>query len=90
MRMLPLCGLILLSGCAHHPVDCAVGFTWADCLPGTAGYTNGVGAQVIENDDAQCRSYGLTYGTNDYAQCRITLQQQHAAAAQKTLQQQQK
>ena len=35
-----------LEGCAHHPVDCAVGFAWADCLPGTAGYNNGGGQQT--------------------------------------------
>jgi hypothetical protein len=25
-------------GIAHHPVDCAVGIPWGDCLPGTGGY----------------------------------------------------
>lgn len=28
-------------GLKNHPIDCAVGFAWADCLPGTAGYVNG-------------------------------------------------
>lgn len=28
-------------------------------------------------DDRQCRSYGLTFGTWDYAQCRIALSAQH-------------
>ena len=80
-----LVGVTALGGCAHHPVDCAVGFAWADCLPGTAGYTNGVGGQAVSRDDTQCRSYGLTYGTGDYAQCRATLDVQHGAAARAAL-----
>jgi hypothetical protein len=28
-------------------------------------------------DDRQCRSYGLTYGSHDYADCRIRLSAQH-------------
>lgn len=28
-------------------------------------------------DDKQCRSYGLTFGTHDYADCRIRLSAQH-------------
>lgn len=31
---------LLSSGCAHHPLDCAMGIAWGDCLPGTAGYSN--------------------------------------------------
>ena len=76
---------LFLAGCAHHPLDCAIGLPWADCLPGTAGYTNGVGGQAVSNDDAQCRSYGLTYGTGDYAQCRANLDGQHGAAARAAL-----
>lgn len=33
-------------GFKNHPVDCAVGIPWADCLPGTAGYNNGGGSQT--------------------------------------------
>ena len=29
---------LILSACVHHPIDCAMGFYHADCLPGTAGY----------------------------------------------------
>jgi len=36
MRFLIL--LLLVTGCANHPVDCALGFVHADCLPGTMGY----------------------------------------------------
>lgn len=61
-----------LGGCANHPVDCAVGFHHSDCLPGTAGYNDP--AKFGEQDDKQCRSYGLSSGTKDYADCRIKLQ----------------
>ncbi len=30
-----------------------------------------------EVDDKQCRSYGLTFGSQDYADCRIRLSAQH-------------
>lgn len=32
--------LVLLAGCAHHPLDCAAGYAHEDCLPGTPGYNN--------------------------------------------------
>jgi len=43
-----------LAGCAenggfgfkNHPVDCAFGYAHDDCLPGTAGYSSGVGAGI--------------------------------------------
>jgi hypothetical protein len=39
-------------GFANHPVDCAVGIAWADCLPGTKGYANG-GGSVHRKDAAE-------------------------------------
>lgn len=63
----------LLSGCANHPVDCAVGFHHSDCLPGTAGYDDPI--KFSDHDDQQCKSYGLQPGTSDYASCRIQLNQ---------------
>ena len=66
----PLAVVLLLSGCAHHPLDCAVGFAWADCLPGTAGYA------AREPDADKCAGYGFTPGTNEYAQCNMQLDQQ--------------
>jgi hypothetical protein len=39
-------------GLAHHPGDCAIGIPWADCLPGTAGYNNGGGAETRQQHDA--------------------------------------
>jgi hypothetical protein len=48
-----LFSLVLLCNCssvgpgfAHHPIDCAIGFAWADCLEGTPGYNNGGGQQT--------------------------------------------
>ncbi|HVY18251.1 MAG TPA: hypothetical protein VHB27_23735 [Rhodopila sp.] len=34
-------------------------------------------ARFAAEDDRQCRSYGLKYGTHDYADCRIRLSAQH-------------
>ncbi|MBT8519248.1 hypothetical protein G6734_00070 [Polynucleobacter paneuropaeus] len=38
---------IITAGCSaigpgftNHPVDCAAGINWDDCLPGTPGYNN--------------------------------------------------
>jgi hypothetical protein len=39
-------------GLANHPLDCAAGFKWADCLPGTAGYNNG-GGQLTRAEEAK-------------------------------------
>lgn len=47
-RILMIALLITLTGCAHHPADCAVGFPWPDCLEGTAGYNNGGGSDTRE------------------------------------------
>jgi hypothetical protein len=33
--------------------------------------------QFADVDDRQCRSYGLKFGTHDYADCRIRLSAQH-------------
>lgn len=72
LRQLPMIGFaIILTGCANHPVDCAVGFHHPDCLPGTAGYDDPDRFAVV--DDMQCRSYGLMAGTKDYADCRIKI-----------------
>ncbi len=34
-------------------------------------------ATFADVDDKQCRSYGLTFGSRDYADCRIRLSAQH-------------
>ena len=41
---------LLAGGCAHHPLDCALGIAWDDCLPGTAGYSNRY-AELTRLDD---------------------------------------
>jgi hypothetical protein len=61
----------LLCSCANHPVDCALGFHHADCLPGTPGYDDP--DKFADTDDKACRSYGLSPGTSEYADCRIKL-----------------
>lgn len=40
---------------------------------------NGLAMQA-EGDDARCSSYGLRYGTAEYAQCRMSVDQQRTAA----------
>ena len=51
-KLIAAVSLVALTGCSevgiglkNHPIDCALGFAWADCLPGTPGYNarNGVG-----------------------------------------------
>ena len=54
------------------PVDCALGFHHDDCLPGTAGYDDPKKFEKV--DDEQCRSYGLVFGTAEYADCRVKLE----------------
>lgn len=51
-------------GFAGHPVDCAAGFAWADCAPGTAGYKP-TQAQVAY----QMRKNGVV---SDYQACMAT------------------
>ena len=66
-----LLAIFCIGGCVHHPIDCAVGFYHADCLPGTAGYEDTNDFAAV--DDKQCRSYGLAFGTPEYANCRLQL-----------------
>ena len=73
-----LFAISLLSGCANHPVDCSMGIYHADCLPGTAGYDNP--DKFADADDKQCRSYGLAFGTPQYADCRLKLSGEHKGA----------
>jgi hypothetical protein len=47
-KILAIALLIVLTGCAHHPADCAIGVPWSDCLEGTAGYSNGGGSDTRE------------------------------------------
>lgn len=62
---------LILSGCAGHPMDCALGVVYRDCAPGTAGYRNLVA--TYESDQARCDAYGFKSGTPDYARCIQTI-----------------
>ena len=42
-----------------------------------AGVARGEPSEFADVDDKQCRSYGLTFGSRDYADCRIRLSAQH-------------
>src|SRR5437016_2284002 len=70
-----ICGCSSVGpGFANHPVDCAMGFKWADCLPGTAGYENG-GGQLTRAEENKQQITGI----NDRQkvaneQCKIDMQ----------------
>jgi hypothetical protein len=64
-----------LAGCANHPIDCALGIHHSDCLPDTAGYDDP--NKFGDADDKLCQSYGLKFGTAQYADCRVRLTAQH-------------
>lgn len=69
---------LALGACANHPLDCASGLVaWDDCLPGTKGYE--IRQSRLTRDDDLCKSYGLNFGTPEYAQCRVSLQNQSDA-----------
>jgi hypothetical protein len=59
-----LAGMLLLSGCADFPGRCSLGISHEDCAPSPSL------ANQFPTDDAICRSYGLKFGTPDYARCR--------------------
>jgi len=66
---------VFLVGCANHPIDCGLGIHHSDCLPDTAGYDDP--NKFADADDKQCKSYGLVFGTAQYADCRVRLTSQH-------------
>jgi len=45
--------------------------------PAHAAVPYGDPKDFADIDDKQCRSYGLTFGSHDYADCRIRLSAQH-------------
>lgn len=74
--------LVLVSGCANHPMECALGTPRSDCLPGTNGYAERqrriiASAEEISNkesvNDQKCRSYGAVPGSDAYVSCRVEL-----------------
>jgi hypothetical protein len=71
-------------GFAGHPIDCGLGFAHSDCAPGTPGYRAAIAAREAaaardDADAARCQSFGLKYGTPEYAQCRMNIDNQRAA-----------
>ena len=53
LRLVLTVTMALLTACSevgpglkNHPLDCAMGIAWADCLPGTAGYERGGGSKT--------------------------------------------
>ena len=74
-RILVISVCVALIGCANHPIDCALGIHHSDCLPDTAGYDDP--NKFADADDKLCQSYGLQFGTSQYADCRVRLTAQH-------------
>jgi len=72
---------VLLSGCAGHPVDCAIGIWHDDCAPGTASYEemHQMQAKREAAADETCQKWGAKPGTDSYTQCRVALAQIDAA-----------
>jgi hypothetical protein len=66
-----VCLAVFLSGCAHHPFDCAAGIYHSDCVADTAGYRTSPAAwtnQAISIstantqraiDAAECQAYAM-------------------------------
>jgi hypothetical protein len=62
IRLAPFVVALLLAGCGAQ--DCVLDIAHGDCA------ALGPLETAIPQDDAICRSYGLTPGTPDYAHCR--------------------
>jgi hypothetical protein len=85
-------GAVALSGCAPMQT-CSTTFRGGcvegppppkPLSPSTVGVASAAPAvpygdpsTFADVDDKQCRSYGLTFGSHDYADCRIRLSAQH-------------
>jgi hypothetical protein len=71
MRIASVCALVglMLIGCAQYQAQ------------QQAQAAAQAQAQAA-SDDAQCRSYGVTPGSPGYVQCRMNLDNQHAAVVQ--------
>jgi len=74
--------LISLTACSsvgpglqNHPLDCAIGISWADCRPGTSGY-RGTPAQLSyqgvyqrQADDAEQRNRRIEAASDEALRC---------------------
>jgi hypothetical protein len=70
--------LLTLGACSDspHPMDCLTGLVaWANCPPGTKGYSeHQANAETIENSEIErCEGYGFIPGTDAFSQCRMNL-----------------
>jgi hypothetical protein len=86
-------GVTALSACSHpyscggdvYRGDCVAGADIpaapapeaSPAAPVHAAVPYGDPKDFADMDDKQCRSYGLTFGSHDYADCRIRLSAQH-------------
>jgi hypothetical protein len=66
-RVGPIFALLALGGCGAR--DCMMGIAHRDCVAQSAPVA-AFPQVAFPQDDAVCRSYGLTPGTPDYAICR--------------------
>jgi hypothetical protein len=79
----PGCSVTYRGGCVPNPVSSAAVIPGAIPAAATPAVTSpsavrlGDPSEFADVDDKQCRSYGLTFGTRDYADCRIRLSAQH-------------
>ena len=64
-----------ISPAAAKPAAVSPGV--APVSPAPVVVSRGDPGAFAEADDKQCRSYGLTFGSRDYADCRIRLSAQH-------------
>jgi hypothetical protein len=62
---------------ASAPVGSISGPATISTTPQAASVPLGEPGAFADVDDKQCRSYGLEFGTHDYADCRIRLSAQH-------------
>lgn len=94
MKKAVLAAILVIGGCANHPLDCATGLVaWDDCLPGTAGYNirqrGQANLQLVrqsqeQEDDRLCQSFGAQPGSETYVNCRVQLYQTAAQNSQAT------
>jgi len=85
-------GACLLSGCAGHPVDCAVGIYHADCAPGSKAYmvehaqVTAHVEQALAAAQSICTHDGYSHNTTAWQHCvdeqqKVLLQQESHSSA---------
>lgn len=57
----------------------AIMVAFASFLTGCGAWPNTSPEAIAANDDSKCASYGLQYGTAEYAQCRQNIDSQRTA-----------